>query len=363
MRLISHFRQLQVGDSSILHGLQGSLSGVATHQSAVVDSIVETKAAVESLDGPLARLETTALGTQDIVETIQATTFSLESSSSRVEELQMKTYTIAKNLKAESCDLREQTETMKLVSREIADQVHNGYPAFRRALAHDMEQAMSTGLRQIWRDIHERLIDSAGTSSQGAIPRFAASDNAVLKPHISSSPHTQDYVCPKQAPPEFQGQHARAVARWTRKSAAVSWHRVFNVTLFGTLIARTTTTSYVRRRPTVSDGDPDMETKEESQTSITFLPATWLSLSGAKFRYGTMAHPAPAWSLHSVNVIPSDSDIFLYCSALDLDGIRNLFDESRASPFDVDEGGRNLLGHLAFGARVSCPHKSSKLPT
>ena len=320
--------------------------------------MTETRAAVERLDGPLARLETTALGTRDIVEKIQETATGLESSSSRVEEFHLKTYTIAKHLEAESYNLREQTETMKLFSREIADQAHNGYPALRQALVHDMEQAISAGLRQVQRDLRECLAESGGTSFQGAARRPGGGDHRLFERDISSSPHTQDhYVSPTQALPKFQSQYARAADTWTRNPAAVTWRRVINIAPFGTIIVQITTASYVKRRPGVSNAGPEMATKEESQTTITFLPATWLSLSGAKFQYGAVTHPAPPWSLQGVNVIPDDSDIFLCCKTLDLDGIRNLFDAKHASPFDVDNEGRNLLGYLGLGARVSRLHQ------
>jgi hypothetical protein len=61
----------------------------------------------------------------------------------------------------------------------------------------------------------------------------------------------------------------------------------------------------------------------------------------------------PHWTLSTVNVIPEDSEILNACLRHDLGTIRKLFDDGRASPYDVDEVGRNLLGYIAVGVQVS----------
>ncbi|KAK3381233.1 hypothetical protein B0H63DRAFT_197943 [Podospora didyma] len=142
-----------------------------------------------------------------------------------------------------------------------------------------------------------------------------------------------------------------ATASWLRKSTTVTRHSVYKAPLFGTLLFQTIMATYVRGIPAEADEGSGLETEPQSQTSVTFLPAAWLSSSGARFQYGAITHPAPAWSIHCVNVIPFDSEIFICCRNLDLANIRNLFDKGEASPYDVDKSGRNLLGYLALGTR------------
>jgi len=121
-----------------------------------------------------------------------------------------------------------------------------------------------------------------------------------------------------------------------------------------TLLAQTVNAEYIRTPSKGSQStERNAEVRNESRTTITFLPARWLSSSGAKFKYGAVVRPASSWSLRSVNVIPENSEITNAYSYLDILHVRVLFKSSQASPFDVDIKGRNLLGFLALGARVS----------
>lgn len=68
---------------------------------------------------------------------------------------------------------------------------------------------------------------------------------------------------------------------------------------------------------------------------------------------GNRTQPSPGLSLRTVNIVADDAAIIQACEKLDLVAIRKLFDEGQASPYDVDNTGRNLLGAVAIGCQVS----------
>ena len=144
--------------------------------------------------------------------------------------------------------------------------------------------------------------------------------------------------------------------KWVKNSSTESiWNLIKNTT-FGTISIRTTTVSYVRK---IVDG-PHSEKKKISATTVRFLPAPWLTSLGTVFRRqrlefftGTGSHSIPHWNLSTVNIIPEDSEIMQACHRHDLGAIRDLFDRGCASPYDVDQEGRSLLGYVAVGVQVS----------
>lgn len=143
--------------------------------------------------------------------------------------------------------------------------------------------------------------------------------------------------------------------KWVKKSSTESQRNLIRNTTFGTISIRTTTVSYIRE---VVNGPS--ETKQLSTTTLTFLPAPWLMSQGAVLRHQRLefltragSQNIPHWILSTVSVISEDSEIFKACLSHDLGAIRNLFDDGRASPYDVDESGRNLLGYVAVGVQVS----------
>ena len=143
--------------------------------------------------------------------------------------------------------------------------------------------------------------------------------------------------------------------KWVKKSSIESQRDLIRNTTFGTMSIRTTTVSYIRESV-----KGHSETKQLSTTTLTLLPAPWLMSQGAVLRHQRLEFLSrdgnqniPHWALSTVNVIHEDSEILSACWRHDLGTIRKLFDEGRASPYDVDKTGRNLLGYIAVGVQVS----------
>jgi len=149
------------------------------------------------------------------------------------------------------------------------------------------------------------------------------------------------------------------------KNSTVSTNKVLVSNRFlGTLTFRSTVISYSRKESEGSTAE-----KEERRTTISFLPASWLlskcvllAYSECK-RLGAGVQPSILPSLTTVNIIDSGSEIIRACMELDLATIRTLFDDGKASPYDVDEDGRNLLGWAVLGARFEPDSGTYLFPT
>lgn len=89
------------------------------------------------------------------------------------------------------------------------------------------------------------------------------------------------------------------------------------------------------------------------------MPPPWLTSRGVVLRrqhlFSNYAgnQGVPHWTLSTVNVINYNAKIFEACQNHDLDEIRKLFDNSLASPYDVNPRGRNLIGQVAIGVTIS----------
>lgn len=146
-----------------------------------------------------------------------------------------------------------------------------------------------------------------------------------------------------------------SLQNWVRDGSQGYRRELIKNTLFGTLVVSTTTITYVRRNSNRSL----MDKKIISETIVTFYPALWLFSQGVVLKIQAMKFlsrqhsSSPQFSLSTVNLRPFNSEIFRACINCDLNKIRGLFDEGDASPYDVDEYGKNLLGFVGMGAEVS----------
>jgi len=112
--------------------------------------------------------------------------------------------------------------------------------------------------------------------------------------------------------------------------------------LFGTLSFSTTTTWD-------QDDDEDLETSEaasEVKTQLTFHPSWWLITCG--LHYGLQfefekSFQGPECRMKTYCAVPDDAAIFKYCKSGNIAGIRKLFDEKRASPWDTNSRGMTPL--------------------
>ncbi|KAK4203425.1 hypothetical protein QBC40DRAFT_24004 [Triangularia verruculosa] len=320
---------VQVANSATLQAVQASVDGVGQAVANARQAVTDTTQAVKALEQPLSRIELAAVGTQQSLAAV------IESNA-RVEECQLKTYTIVDRLESETLSLRQEfVLAVKSISQDIANQLKNSNSEMKEAITHDLEQAITYASQELGGEIcQDRAQNHSLSTTQTQISNS--------QPRFSSN-----------LQPQKTDLQASSASRWVRKSSTITWNRTARYTLFGTLIAQTVNTSYTRASSgKTNDKEEDLMIRSESQTTITFLPAPWLSWAGAKFQYGAIVRPAPKWSLRAVNVISEDSEIFTALKDLDVFCVRDLFDSGQASPFDVDDGGRNLLGHLALGSRI-----------
>lgn len=142
---------------------------------------------------------------------------------------------------------------------------------------------------------------------------------------------------------------------WVKTATDSKMTNLTRTSLFGTVTVTTTVVSYRRR----SDHNPDeVDEKKSSYTTIKYLPGRWISSRGVIGTYTTQIGPKtqisnPSFGLCTVNVMPWNSDIISSYRSLDLDGVRRVFNEGLASPYDVNQYGRNLVRCAIMGASVS----------
>ncbi|KAM7217511.1 hypothetical protein V8F06_007142 [Rhypophila decipiens] len=98
--------------------------------------------------------------------------------------------------------------------------------------------------------------------------------------------------------------------------------------------------------------------KEETATQAEFVPATWLTARAFILAYNAVKYfgtgqssPAPAFGLRTMNAIPIESEIIQAVGRADIHTVRSLFQTGRATPFDVDTRGWNLLQYATFSCR------------
>lgn len=151
--------------------------------------------------------------------------------------------------------------------------------------------------------------------------------------------------------------------RWRRKSSTGSQRLLTRNPIFGTMSIRTTTSLYTRE-----DAKGRRESRQVTISVLVVLPPSWLTSRGIVFKHhesqilgcdgGT---GFPHWTLSTFNIVDQNSEIFQACLVHDLRAIRRLFDSGRASPYDVDSAGRNLLGFVAVGLQVCKAFKSGNV--
>ncbi|KAJ8108819.1 hypothetical protein ONZ43_g6310 [Nemania bipapillata] len=116
--------------------------------------------------------------------------------------------------------------------------------------------------------------------------------------------------------------------------------------IFGTLIISTTA---------VSRGNSGSDEKEEESRSIKYIPPRWISSRGVAYIKTTIklrnlhTQSNPSFRLRTINIVPWDSDMLEACHNWEFAKIYDLFKTGKASPFDMDESGRNVLGYLSVG--------------
>ncbi|KAK4223226.1 hypothetical protein QBC38DRAFT_54461 [Podospora fimiseda] len=157
-----------------------------------------------------------------------------------------------------------------------------------------------------------------------------------------------------QSTPDVSDGQQRHLTRWRKQSLTTSYSNEVTIPYLGKITLQTRTTSYTSRDE--DSGDCDARQKNISTTTVSFLPSrtSWLANQGGILSYkksemlGRARRESPAqWTLRTVNILPGDAEIFRACRRHDINTVRILFDQRLASPYDVDDGGRSLLGWVA----------------
>lgn len=304
------------GDSSMI--VQTAVQDLTSLSSGTAQTASRIEQAVGTLNESMTMLGRTVSKAQAVIETIHSTTSALM---------------VATNQPSNSAS-SNRSEQIESTSRIIKDVIFRREPVLPDAWGHDMKRTISETLRRNLKEMDR-------------YPGEYAQDPASNSTHDSQRRRNQS-------------------SSWRLESSTAHERILTRNTIFGTLSTHSWKTSRAKSRTCDDDGDLR---KETTVTTVRFSPAPWLSSKAFIFTFNalklhgtTWKPPPPTWGLRTVNIIPEDSAICRALQSLDIDSVRTLFDEGRASPFDVDVGGRNLLGFVSLGARVGhrneCPLES-----
>ena len=138
---------------------------------------------------------------------------------------------------------------------------------------------------------------------------------------------------------------------WTRKT--VAFNRVFQTNILGTIEGQW---QHIVARP--ANVDDQKFAQQESKYSYTFVPAEWLRNMGLShsFRFRISTSPTTGWqhTLQTPCLVPGNSLIFTLCEQGNIDAIRSLLAEGRASVRD-----ENASGFTPLWVRYDCLSKIS----
>lgn len=280
----------------------------------------------------------TASQTQTSVEEIENSTSSLICSSARITQVATETYDLVKNLTEETRQFQDASHKIDVAANKLVGETLELRPALLKEIGKEVRLAISKNL--------QRHLD---TSQK---PR-SLTNQELSKPCLANAARKQTTRLGGFAQSHSLSTHSSR--NWVREGSQGYRRELIKNTLFGTLVVSTTTIIYVRQNSNQSLIDK----KSVSETIVTFHPALWLFSCGVVLKIqamkvlGRQNISSPQFSLSTVNIRPFNSEIFRACINCDLDKIRELFDEGNASPYDVDEYGKNLLGFVGMGAEVS----------
>jgi hypothetical protein len=287
--------------------------------------------------------------TKTTIEEIRDTSSNLSSTFARVVDITTETQTKMDEL---SHNTETRTERIELAVQTLVQERLGYLPMNFETIKGRVNRTISRNLKHHFRQ-YFGLPNTDRKEKSPANNKFGSSQYSSDTRTLSGS----RFLChgnEDATPSSIDLEHC--ADKWVKNSVTESkWNLIQNTT-FGTISIRTTTVSYIRK---VVE-DPHSETKQLSVTTVTFLPAPWLISQGAvlrrqrlEFLTGAGSYNIPHWTLSTVNIIHVNSEIIRACERHDLGAIRNLFDKGCASPYDVDDVGRNLLGHVAVGVWVS----------
>ena len=295
---------------------------------------------VGTLDNSVIILGQTISGAQATIESIHSTTSALMASTTDA------SHTLERLVEG-TTDTCKRTEQIENTARRIEDELVRRQPMLLEMFGHGLKRSIAKQLR------HQRkkLEQSRGSNSDRRM-------------HEDASLHT---VCKATGPANVNNHEhddddnqkgPNSYTAWKLESSTSSERTLTKSSIFGTLTTQTWTTSSILKNS--SENESDKERKITTVTTVRFLPAAWIFSRAfvVSYKYQRLhgtnwQHPLTSeMKLRTVNVIPDDSEIFQALRKLDIDRVTRLLDEGRASPFDVDDDGRNTLGYVALGARI-----------
>lgn len=294
---------------------------------------------------------TTTTQMQHTMEEIRDTSSTLMSSSTRIVEVTNETNTYMGKLVYSTEQIRGMTEKITDAAQNLAQEARVYQPRMRDILEEAVDCAVKKSLKHHFeqysrsRMTEPELINTLNENG-GSYRQITDTTRAVTP--MTSLPRDEECI--------LRTASGDPADSWIKQSLVETRSHLTRNNTIGTISIRTTTVSYARKRAE----NHQTETKQISTTTVIILPAPWLTHRGSVFRYESTEFSSPLgkryiphWWLSSVNIIPWYSEIFEACSRHDLSTVRNLFDRGHASPYDVDENGRNLLAYVAIGTNVS----------
>lgn len=287
----------------------------------------------------------TTANSQAIAQQLENTTACLASSSAQISQTTTETAAILDRLTNDTLKIQRATGDIENAARKLVDDALSKRPRLLRELDGAVERTISHHLQgQLLQNETNKRGDHSSNGQKNQILQNSGCSRVDLDAKWQATL--------KQVESDHTG------SSWVKDSAVETRKILMRNTFFGTIMTSIETVSYYRQLPSNPEDLP-VEKKSVSQTTVMFLPAAWLLSKGAVLKINTLrllgrasCQQNPQLSLSTVNIIEEDSEIFQACMRRDLVSIRTLFDEGRASPYDVDEDGRNLLGYLSFGAKV-----------
>ncbi|KAK4210884.1 hypothetical protein QBC37DRAFT_447353 [Rhypophila decipiens] len=304
----------QAQHSEALEGLQRSMTSFSLDQSnqtvSIRKTVSDTQTAVESIQSVVTTTQN-AIGTTSV--TVQ--------------------------------HLANETVPIRATVQRIEDDLIQRQPMLFAAFGHDIKNAIAQELQQVSREIQASNAASTGGASVEMI-NARNSERALVSDGRGFPSDCRD-SCFLNAPQ----------SKWKREFSTMSTGFWVRSMIFGQLRTKTLTVFY-------SKSDPDTRVheqhKEETVTQVEFFPATWLTARAFILTYNAIkcfgtgqSSPAPAFGLRTVNVIPIQSEIIQAVGRADIHTVRNRFQTGRATPFDVDTRGWNLLQNATFRCGVS----------
>ena len=289
---------------------------------------------------------------QSTVGEIKDTSANLSLTSARMADITTETYTKVNELIHNAEEIRTMSQGIELAAQSLAQERFDLQPMILETFKGEVNRTIS-------RTLKTHLKKHFGPPKENQRQANSASDSGgQSQPALDTGTASESQRCQSEDKDSIlpQGVLEHLTDKWIKKSFSVSQRDLISNTMFGNLSIRTTTILYIQER----DKGLQPRIKEVCTTTLTFLPSPWLLSQGillkhqrSKFLGEGGYQGIPHWTLSTVHIVEPDSEIIKACEEHDLETIRNLFEKGRASPYDVDADGRNLLGHTAVGVQVS----------